>query len=626
MSSETPLSSLTEEEIISRWIDAYHLRASEIGGDYDQALLEIPEEFREEVQAAEIARLEEPATGFAYFFRWYGWLRVKGRGAGYGWQRFCPGGKPRRDESTGKDYGWQIELALIFGLYDIFELLKARQLGVSFILANLVDWQAMFFPDQSIPVVANKVANAKRIVRSARNVYKRLPDWMTEYSPMINDALSNLEFKNGSRIEPMTGARSEAANLIVVDEAAFIDNFEDKWADIEAAAEGGGRIILVSTANGVGNFFHRSVVEAVAGEVEHVIETSSGYKIPVHYGENEMGFAFLPWHMSIKRDESWFAKKKKLYAGSLSKLYQEYPGSWEEAFILSGMSYFDMSTLLGVHEPYARAYEEYSFRVSLHWADKLTHSVEWRADPAGRILIHARPAEFAEILSSKRGSVIFADCAGDDPWGDSHAASAVHAGFGYSSRDDLVPEEMRVKHRQILTIHGAYDADVYAADLEKAAYLLGEAVVAIEANGVGIAVIHAMRNAGYKRLYRRKASPDKVKRGKRRILGWWSSNDTKHLAYGSLERMQREGEIEIRCLATVQEMSNVRFLGQSQIGVREPGNDDRADALAGCCAIIDEVKSPRYYDAVEREPEDTMARFLREARKERLAETFIGAE
>jgi len=185
---------------------------------------------------------------------------------------------------------------------------------------------------------------------------------------------------------------------------------------------------------------------------------------------------------------------------------------------------------------------------------------------------------------------------------------------------------MRVKHRQILTIHGAYDADVYAADLEKAAYLLGEAVVAIEANGVGIAVIHAMRNAGYKRLYRRKASPDKVKRGKRRILGWWSSNDTKHLAYGSLERMQREGEIEIRCLATVQEMSNVRFLGQSQIGVREPGNDDRADALAGCCAIIDEVKSPRYYDAVEREPEDTMARFLREARKERLAETFIGAE
>ena len=56
--------------------------------------------------------------------------------------------------------------------------------------------------------------------------------------------------------------RSEALSLLVFDEAAFIDKIEDIWVSAQSTLSTGGNAIILSTPNGVGNFFHKTWVGA----------------------------------------------------------------------------------------------------------------------------------------------------------------------------------------------------------------------------------------------------------------------------------------------------------------------------------------------------------------------------
>ena len=146
-------------------------------------------------------------------------------------------------------------------------ILKARQLGISTLTAGYALWMMTFHKDKNILVIATKQDVAKNLVTKVRVMHANLPSWLKQ--PCVEDNKLNLRYMNGSQIKAVSSgpeaARSEALSLLILDEAAFIDKIDDIWTASQATLTTGGQCIALSTPNGVGNWFHRTWVDAEEG-------------------------------------------------------------------------------------------------------------------------------------------------------------------------------------------------------------------------------------------------------------------------------------------------------------------------------------------------------------------------
>lgn len=565
-----------------------------IGILHDHGAEAVPERFRGEVIDAEWERICDPDVGFAYFWLHYAMVQIKGRRKGgqeldklaYGWQRACPGGKPRVSKS-GRSWYWQYLVALELVLYDLLLILKARQIGASFEFANLVVWAALTASEQNIAVIANKLQSAERLVRRAHAVYRRLPGWMRERVPMKSPAIRRTAFANGSVVEPYSGdpnaARSEAATWVFVDEVGEIEHLHEFYAATESVAEGEGcHFILFGTAKD--NGIEEWCIDGDAGDVvsEQLVPDAGegGYTIEVREGLNGMHFMFLPYFLHPERDDDWMARKRKTYKGNLSNLDREYPGTWQQAFTAVGSKYFDEKTRMAKVVEVRAVWEERDRRGTLLVDPSARNGIKFVDDPYGHVVVHGSDAELYAMLDSGRPFSIGADCAGDRQTGDYHAASCIHKGI--VPMGDTMPQEV-IPHVQFITIHGYMDGDAYGDLLVRAGTLLNNALLAIEVNGLGVAVLKRCRALGYKKLYSRRTAPTSKKDKPGRELGWWSAGgrggSTKAVAYGETERLFRNGWLDVRDPETLMEMGQVLNLGGAKIGARNPRHDDRPDGL-----------------------------------------------
>jgi len=143
-------------------------------------------------------------------------------------------------------------------------ILKARQLGISTLTAGYALWLMTFHQDKNVLVIATKQEVAKNLVTKVRVMHANLPSWLKQ--PCVEDNKLNLRYRNGSQIKAVSSgpeaARSEALSLLILDEAAFIDKIDEIWTASQQTLTTGGSCIALSTPNGVGNWFHRTWVEA----------------------------------------------------------------------------------------------------------------------------------------------------------------------------------------------------------------------------------------------------------------------------------------------------------------------------------------------------------------------------
>jgi len=146
-------------------------------------------------------------------------------------------------------------------------ILKARQLGISTLTAGYSLWLMTFFQDKNILVIATKQDTAKNLVTKVRVMHANLPSWLKQRC--VEDNKLNLRYTNGSQIKASASgpeaARSEALSLLILDEAAFIDKIDEIWTASQQTLTTGGSCIALSTPNGVGNWFHRTWVDAEEG-------------------------------------------------------------------------------------------------------------------------------------------------------------------------------------------------------------------------------------------------------------------------------------------------------------------------------------------------------------------------
>jgi len=192
-------------------------------------------------------------------------------------------------------YNFQDDLLKDFNDYRFNVILKARQLGISTITAGYIVWMMLFHRDKAILVMATKFATAGNLVKKVKSIMRNLPDWL-KIATIDVDNRTSFELSNGSSIKAAStsgdAGRSEALSLLVLDEAAHIEGLEELWTGLYPTLSTGGRCIALSTPNGVGNWFHKTCIDA---------ESEA----------NNFHLTTLPWDVHPDRDDGWYKKETK---------------------------------------------------------------------------------------------------------------------------------------------------------------------------------------------------------------------------------------------------------------------------------------------------------------------------
>jgi hypothetical protein len=196
---------------------------------------------------------------------------------------------------------------------------------------------AIFQREKNILIIATKLTVAQNFITKVKTMIRSIPKWML-LAEIVENNKQKIRFSHGSEIKAVPtsedAGRSEALSLLIVDEAAFVRNFDTIWTGIYPTISTGGRVIILSTPNGVGGQYHKLYVDAESGL-------------------NEFNAINLPWTVHPERDNDWFDKTTRNM--NKRQIAQEYLCD----FATSGETFLDNNTLewmrTNVKKPIERA-------------------------------------------------------------------------------------------------------------------------------------------------------------------------------------------------------------------------------------------------------------------------------
>ena len=208
--------------------------------------------------------------------------------------QYCTIQHPQRGKIKFKLYDFQYDVLKAYQENDYNVVLKSRQLGISTLSAAYALWMMLFHNDKNVLCIATTKDTAKNIVTKVRIMYDGLPSWLK--TQIVENNKLSLVFKNGSQIKALasteSAGRSEALSLLILDEAAFIDKIDIIWTASQQTLATGGQCLAISTPNGVGNWFHKTWLDAT-DEV------------------NKFNTIKLHWSAHPDRDQSWRDEQDK---------------------------------------------------------------------------------------------------------------------------------------------------------------------------------------------------------------------------------------------------------------------------------------------------------------------------
>tara|TARA_R100000995_G_scaffold84209_1_gene62215 strand:+ start:4456 stop:6042 length:1587 start_codon:yes stop_codon:yes gene_type:complete len=427
-----------------------------------------------------------------------------------------------------KTYDYQDDLLDDFNDHRFTVILKARQLGISTIVAAYVSWMLLFHRDKNVLVVATKLSTAANLVRKVKGIIKHLPDWLRIASIDI-DNKNSFELSNGSQVKASStsgdAGRSEALSLLVIDEAAHIENLTDLWTGLYPTISTGGRCISLSTPNGVGDWFHETYIKSEAGQ-------------------NEFFPVKLNWDVHPDRDQAWFETETKNM--SKRQIAQEY----ECNFNTSGETVIDGEDIQylksNIQDPRYRTGIDRNYWI---WEEHIPENTYLlvadvaRGDGADSSTFHIFKLETMEIIAEYQGKVTL----------------------------DL------------------FSDIVYGAGRE-----YGNAMVVVENNSVGFAVLDKLKEKAYPNLYHSlKSSHDYIDQYQAEthssaIPGFTTSMKTRPLIVAKFEEYVRNKMLTIYSRRLINELDT--FIWRNGKPEAQRGyNDDLIMACAIGCWVRDTV-------------------------------------
>lgn len=140
-------------------------------------------------------------------------------------------------------------------------VLACRQSGKSISSVAYILWYAIFHTEKNVAILANKGATAREMLARVTLMLENLPYFLQPGTKALNKG--SIEFSNNSKIlaSATSGSsiRGLSINLLFLDEFAFVENDAQFYTSTYPVVSSGKdtKVIITSTANGIGNVFHK---------------------------------------------------------------------------------------------------------------------------------------------------------------------------------------------------------------------------------------------------------------------------------------------------------------------------------------------------------------------------------
>jgi len=153
---------------------------------------------------------------------------------------------------------------------------KFRQGGLTTVTLLWGLWRCLFQLDQQVMLLSKADKEATDIGMIIDRACEHLPKWLApdKKNGKWNDHLKMFtETGSAIKFHSPVSARGKAVTFLIVDEAAFIPDMETHWKAMWPVLSTGGSCTLVSTVNGIGNWYHQQYIESKEGRNKfHVID------------------------------------------------------------------------------------------------------------------------------------------------------------------------------------------------------------------------------------------------------------------------------------------------------------------------------------------------------------------
>lgn len=471
-------------------------------------------------------------------------------------------------------------------------VLKARQTGISTLVAARFFRSAHLFPLRRCVVIADERDRSSAIFEFYERYYSNLIEQMQP--GIISTQRGNvLHMRNDSQIVVETAMDAEAGRGTTVQalhcsEVAFWPNAEDVFVSLaQAVPDEGSEVILESTANGVGNFFHQFWDQAEEGSNGYLAIflpwwIHDEYELPLTDEERE---AILksrdPYEReALDRGFFWEGEFHKLSpeklawrkrvgipekcAGNLRKFRAEYPTTAREAFVATGETFFDKDSL----EAYEKKARPPLRRGTL------------KDNGKGRLIVYPDPLGHLRIWELPQKDSVYVISA-DTASGKSVSSGDPdneRGGRDFSCADVYCPKT----RKQVAQLHGRMHPETFAQHLVWLGYLYNTALIGPERNfSSGETVVQKVYDEHEypNRYFARQVNTKKDGRLTSR-WGWWTTKVTRPIMLDELAEAVRNIDIDISCKETIRELFTF-ILNDRGIPTAQDGtHDDRVISLA----------------------------------------------
>lgn len=396
-------------------------------------------------------------------------------------------------------------------------ILKARQLGLTWLVLSYALWLMLFRPAATVLLFSKRDDEAMYLLGDERlgGMWRRLPEHVRSGHGVVSDNKHELMFSNGSiaRAFPTTAGDSYTATLAVVDEADLAPNLNSLMRAVKPTIDGGGRMVLLS----------RSDKSRPNSEFKAIYRAA-------RKGLNGWAPVFLPWHVRPQRDRGWYeAQRVDILSrtGSEDDLHEQYPATDREALS-------------------PRTLDK---RIAAAWLEQCYVELEELEEPAGApaipgLVVWRRPEE-------ERRYVIGGDPAEGNPTSDDSALLVLESATG----------------EEAARLAGRIEPSTFARYIDMVGQWYNDAQVLVERNNHGHAVLLWLRE--HSGLHRISGFDGKE--------GWHSTSQGKALLYTEAADAFRDQATIIHSFDAWTQLASI---DGSTLRAPEGEHDDLADAYA----------------------------------------------
>lgn len=261
------------------------------------------------------------------------------------------------DEATGETFTfqlldpeagwfWQREVLDSWISHPKSVVLKARQLGITWLAAGYGLWQVLYRPGTQVLIISINEEEASKVVNRIWDMMLSLPKHLRNGVEVVKPSKDSrpslhIELRHADgKMSYVTGLPStkkaghgRTAALVILDEFARHEYARESWKALVPTTSSGGKLVAISTGNGIST---TTAQGDTAGNFFHSLWRTDD--------ENNLYKKFLRWDLHPDRDDAWY-RTIAMAIPNPSDRAEQFPATENEAFILTGAPYFDMDSI-----------------------------------------------------------------------------------------------------------------------------------------------------------------------------------------------------------------------------------------------------------------------------------------